>query len=884
MKIQSRSATLYLFPLYVFFFLAGCEGSDGATGAVGPAGPPGPPGDPAPTPDPVAAAIDEANPEACATCHGGVGFAEHQSVYDKYVDGSRLELLIDDVSSAAEAGGTFTVTVEFRILEDGQPYVEDPGLPSLDQKTFYAVQYDSAAEQYLNGNKRLSNTDSNTNRFLNVVAGAAAGEYVLTKTGVPFAPESPSAPFDGAQVFGYIARTPLLAHEGGSGSELPSGSHVHLYDDVSNAAMAFGTAAAADPQSYESAANVSGCENCHGKPYLKHGYRNPVVSGLPDFGSCKSCHYDDRDGGHEDWQYQVDDPLNWATAGLPTAEVETRYAYKAKLMNDVHMAHAMEFPYPRSMANCSTCHAGKLDRVLDNSNFTFETCKSCHPVQGYNAWPEDAGNVKEGLYAQDERAPPLGYLWTEHGVEFHLDFADNPNANCTVCHKADIDGGIAPEFNELHTGYDVRIANEDGVKYRDLFTASIDDVAVDLDNYMMTISYSADASAITNAIADSLEVHVFVSFYGWDTKHFIVPSHERDMFGDSDAGGQRFEFDPARPDRTDRLFTGIAETAPGSWELVVDLAGWTDGSPGGIPALIADGTIRKAEITLASRLDVTGHDDEEIGANLNAVTRTVDLGASSFVNNYFKGTDAIVDVEKCEKCHDQLAVTWHTGRGRGGDIVACRNCHNPTFAGSHVEMASRSVENYVHAIHSFQDFDIDETFHDDAPQGDPAHGESFDPVLAKRYDQHIKHVFPNFTIRNCEACHVEGTYNVPDQTKSMPGLLSSSDEVDSWYRMVDTDTVVACDPCIPDEIAVLAEKRNIGEVPQYVVGPASRACGGCHRANLVKTDDAGGLAAFNAHTKAGGTLVENDEADNPPDDPDDEILFGIIRKIMNMFN
>jgi hypothetical protein len=80
------------------------------------------------------------------------------------------------------------------------------------------------------------------------------------------------------------------------------------------------------------------------------------VAGLPDFASCKSCHYDDRDGGHEDWQYMVDDPLNWATAGLPDAEVAAKYAYKATLMNDVHMAHGMEFPYPQSMSNCVGQH------------------------------------------------------------------------------------------------------------------------------------------------------------------------------------------------------------------------------------------------------------------------------------------------------------------------------------------------------------------------------------------------------------------------------------------------------------------------------------------------------------------------------------------------
>jgi hypothetical protein len=43
-------------------------------------------------------------------------------------------------------------------------------------------------------------------------------------------------------------------------------------------------------------------------------------------------------------------------------------------MNDVHMSHAMEFPYPQSMSNCVTCHEGKLDKILTDANFKISTC------------------------------------------------------------------------------------------------------------------------------------------------------------------------------------------------------------------------------------------------------------------------------------------------------------------------------------------------------------------------------------------------------------------------------------------------------------------------------------------------------------------------------
>ncbi len=144
------------------------------------------------------------------------------------------------------------------------------------------------------------------------------------------------------------------------------------------------------------------------------------------------------------------------------------------------------------------------------------------------------------------------------------------------------------------------------------------------------------------------------------------------------------------------------------------------------------------------------------------------------VADYFKGANSTVEITKCNVCHDALASSFHDGSGRAGDgIEVCKNCHNPTFAGSHVEMASRSIDSYVHAIHSFQDFDVGDTF------------ETFDPVLAKRYDQHINHVFPNFTIRNCEACHRDGTYNVPDQSQvdAWP-VVGVRLTVATWYELV----------------------------------------------------------------------------------------------------
>ena len=807
--------------------LAGCDGKDGATGAQGPAGPEGPEGPAAPVPGDVTAAIESAKVESCATCHAGIGDG-HQAIYDKYTDPSTLALTITNVTSLLVAGppDTYTVTVNFSITKSGAPFTDFTG---LDQKRFLTNIYDSATNQYLNGLVTLNESDSS-----NVVM-VADGDYVLTKTGVAFDPTV------NGQVYGYVAQGALLEHAGGSGAELPAGTHVHLYDDVASAALAFGDAMVADPDAYVSAANVTGCAKCHGTPYLKHGYRDPVVAGLPDFASCKTCHNDDGPGFHQDWQYMVDEPLNWATGVASTAD----YSYRRTIMNDTHMSHAMEFPYPQSTANCSTCHEGKLTALLDDSNFTAETCKSCHAVQGIDAWPEytDAMGVEqdEGKYFQAHRAPAFEYLWTRGA---NLTFHDNligsaaPDA-CTTCHGA---AGVARGLSAIHTGYDPTIYDATGTKYAALNTVSIDQITRSGD--LLTINFSSNNTSIVPEL--------LVSFYGWDSKHFLVGSHERDA-NVAECGGSRpgckMEYTPeSSGGSANPLFTEDPASAPGAWMVTLDTAALQLTKTDDIPTLIADGVIKKVEVAVTPELDIGGVD-----VVLSAVDETFDLNAGVVVADYFKGANSTVEIDKCNVCHDSLASSFHDGSGRAGDgIEVCKNCHTTTFPGSHVEMASRAIDSYTHAIHSFQDFDVGDTF------------ETFDPVLAKRYDQHIKHVFPNFTIRNCEACHRDGTYNVPDQSKSMPGVLSASDTVATWYGLDAGDLAVE-DP----------SGRNIGMLPEYVTGPASRACGGCHRARLINDDLAGDLASLNAHTESGGTLAENDD--------DDEVVFGIIDKIMSMF-
>ena len=568
---------------------------------------------------------------------------------------------------------------------------------------------------------------------------------------------------------------------------------------------------------YVSAANVSGCENCHTVPYLKHSYIYGQVNHDPttDFYTCKVCHLDDGAGGHFEWQLLVDDPAfaaDYLVHETPmTPEQEAMYAYKTRLMNDVHMSHAMEFPYPQSMSNCVTCHEGKLDTILTDANFKIETCKSCHPMTGAVATAAEGEDP-----AYDTTGLALKTILPEaiHGA------LDLNTTDCTTCHS---EGKAAKPFNQIHTGYDKAIYTAEGLKYSEAITVTVDSAT--FDGSLLTFSFSAAQNpSLADLDVSTITPTVLVGLYGWDTKDYIIGPHERlsDDNGDGaidskDKRALEFVVGEEHP----RFTTSSA--AGGQWEVTADLSGWAD--------LIADGTVKRVEIGVMPKLV----NADGVTLALNAPSRTFDLGANAFADDFYAPIVKIAD--GCNTCHDALATTFHSP-DRGGNIVVCRMCHITKAGGSHLELQSRSIDSYIHAIHSFQGFDIGDV-------------DFADPVQALHYEDHITFPFPTHANTNCAACHVEGTNNVPDQSKSLPGLLSGTDEL-------------------------TGRDRNISAVPAYVTGPASRACGGCHRAQMINEDANSELLSFFVHTRNGGYLVEAGEDAQGT-------LLNVINEIMAFF-
>jgi OmcA/MtrC family decaheme c-type cytochrome len=446
-------------------------------------------------------------------------------------------------------------------------------------------------------------------------------------------------------------------------------------------------------------------------------------------------------------------------------------------MNDTHMSHAMEFAYPQSMANCVTCHEGKLDVILADKFFTLKTCKSCHPMDGVGG-------------TDSKRAPALNAKLPVYHP------ALTATLNCGLCHSAE--GGMKT-LKQVHTGYDKKIYTADGKKFSESFKVEI--TGVSLAGDLLTVKFKAtEATDIAGFAVTDIAPTVMVAPYGWDTKDWA-------------AGYQNWALPVVGVAPTAKVGWALVSDAGANWEVTLDLATGTGTTPW--PGLIAAGTVKRLEVAIRPVLKTTFPGDTATTTlALDAVSKTFDVKANSGAGALVDFYGAIVEPAKCNACHDALATTFHSA-DRGGSVVVCRMCHTVRSGGGHLEMQSRSIDSYVHAIHSMQPFDTGSV-------------NFADPVAAMRYDHHVESTYPNFTTLNCESCHNPGTYEAPTMDKSLPGLLSKS-------------YVVA--------------GRSISNVPSYVVGPASRACGACHRAELINEDEAGALAAFNQHTATFGTLV-----------------------------
>ena len=768
------------------------------------------------------------NLESCSICHDDVTVRNgdaHQADYDqRFQDGVIVVTNIDYAFNPADN----THNVTFELTKNGLPFDCEQittGAPD-DSLSIGFAEYNAATGTFdppapldntrmSLGSQRTLSYDPATNLCTSTVKDNTVENSVVTPVG------------------DLSTRNGIIEINGRDDRQgtLPSPSRVQLALFPFAGLLELGTV------DYVSAATVDGCQKCHTVPYLKHGFIYGRVDGDPntDFYTCKGCHMDNSPGSHFIWQVLVDNPAlsgslyaQWIAEGRPNKDLEAymtsaqkaQYAYKTSLMNDVHMSHAMEFAYPQSMSNCVTCHAGKLNLILTDANFTIETCKSCHPVNGGTDAQNGVDSQGRPVFRVDTRAgstinkqaPALvGLLPLAGAIPAH----NPPFATaCNSCHN----GTVLPQltFSQIHTGYDTVIyGNATGTKYSTAITVTIDNASFNDNTNVLSFGFHATGSLGT---ANSVNIvpTVLVGLYGFDTKDFLHGPHERHFDSNGDGvvnSSDRRDLEAVAGQSHPRIT--ITSPSAGSWNVTANLSNWA--------AWIDNGSVKRAEVGVIPTLRRNPPTDNAVVA-LNAPSKTFVLGTNLFDNTFFAPIVRVQEgsvggnVSGCNNCHEALATTFHSP-DRGGNVVMCRLCHTTKSPGSHLELQSRSIDSYAHAIHRFQVLDIGDI-------------DFSDPVEALHYEHHVESNFPTFGIENCRACHNAGVFNVPNQARSLPGVLSASD------------------------VAVIS---NIPLLPEFITGPAVRACGACHRAEAIIANAGQGdpvkLNNLNSHMSTFGYMV-----------------------------
>lgn len=391
-------------------------------------------------------------------------------------------------------------------------------------------------------------------------------------------------------------------------------------------------------------ADPTGCDNCHMKDVLKHGYistRPTDQNGtIRPFFNCIVCHNNGR-----------------SSHGVPVVAIDLVNGNKntnATLRNTVHAFH-VSFDYPQSMSNCVTCHTGdQLKDVVSNAFKDYDACQTCH-----------------------------GDLITKYGANFKVPHdASYRTRNCYYCHEQE---KIGPSYASFHNGgyefskyyYDKTTGK--AVRWSEKVKFNIDNITFNNTNNLLTVNWrvlvdnqtyslnknysnGGDFDFGTDNLTDQKGAHVLIGYLGYGSKD-VVSYKNADISINSDG--------------TATSTLTLDSTTLDNYKVKAVKIGIL-----GVPAYKSNATLDNS-----SHIAVTS-----VTTNFELATgKQVDVGLT-------------VSKVKCDSCHNEL-IMHDTGSYRHDAVAnpdSCMFCHNPTAAAGHYNEQSRSLDTYLHAYHEGQ--------------------------------------------------------------------------------------------------------------------------------------------------------------------------------------
>lgn len=508
---------------------------------------------------------------------------------------------------------------------------------------------------------------------------------------------------------------------------------------------------------------TASCNECHGKLALHGG-------GRIDTKLCVTCHNpgttDANSGNTVDFKVMIHKIHRGEF--LPSVEAGGEYAIWG--FRDAKHDYS-EVALPQDIRNCTKCHDAADTATPQAGNWqdvpSVEACGACHDDVDFAT---GAGHSTEQFVAQ--------------------------NGECTVCHS---DGGFVGSVASSH----VIPAKVEGAKY----AFAIVSVANTAPGEFPVVTYKVTDPSNGNT------PYVLTSGGAWTN---------------TGNGASRLAIDLGWSTTDYHNLGNGSSTTPASAISLNGLGASTGNNAA--PVANGDGTYTVTSLRAVPAAGVSGSGVAALeghpAADYDGDGTFTDRVPVKAAITFFAITDAapvarrtVVDIAKCNKCHDQLSLH---GSNRTDEPQLCVICHNP----DNTDIARRGGTTGVDGL-AEQAIDFKVLVH-------AIHGadKRENPFVVYGFGGSVHDFsrveFPGI-LNNCNTCHVNDSFEVP-LAASVRGTTTGSNAIaDNSDDVNTTPTAAVCSSCHDTDLAQTHMEQN-GASFVMVGDPGSynEACAVCH--------------------------------------------------------
>jgi OmcA/MtrC family decaheme c-type cytochrome len=517
---------------------------------------------------------------------------------------------------------------------------------------------------------------------------------------------------------------------------------------------------------------------------------------IVDSGTCNACHdkLEFHGGARFDPQYcvQCHNPSSVDEDSGNTVDFK-------RLVHNIHSARPdytifgfggtphnwADLEFPQDTRNCQTCHDESNPDTPEADNWRLvvnrASCGTCHFDDGV----ADSGND----FAIEDGVHPGGFNFTD-------------DTQCIDCHGPD--GSVTSPEGRL---VQVPVAHEIRTQTAgETFQYNILDISGTAPGEFPSVQFSVTDPASGDAAYDIHSDAPFTQCTGGASRLSVNVAWETSDYTNRDSGAP-----PALPimmnplnacggssvDNGDGTFTvtstvAMPATAVGSAAAVIE----------GHPAIDAD-------------------DDGVI--DRIAVTNTV--AYASITDEDAVARRMVVDIGKCNDCHNQLSLH---GNNRTDEPQVCVTCHNPNMT----DFARRSGEPCNSEVGGDDEsIDFKRLIHSIHASGH--NGVPFD-VCGFGNSVHLYEVEYPGRLNNCEGCHEPDTYYPVEPGELLGTTVDVNEPADVTDDVVISPNTAVCSACHIDALAVQHMQQNGGDfdarkaADSSLISASVETCVVCH--------------------------------------------------------